>query len=129
MFPPELESNAFRAGDEFGWIREQVPSVVDILRSHGMGILGGELWWITDTGWYMSVPQREGPRALYTWVTERHAGEAWQNFVERGASDALAAAERWPAPKDLPSDMPGRILYNLTWVSEMEYANLSSKAQ
>jgi len=42
MFPLELESNAFRAGDEFGWTREQIPLVVDFLRSHGMGVLGGE---------------------------------------------------------------------------------------
>lgn len=129
MFPLELESNAFRAGDEFGWTREQIPLVVDFLRSHGMGVLGGELWWITDIGWYMSVPQREGPPGVYTWVTERQAGEAWRNFVERGASDALAAVERWPKPSDLPPDLRGRILYNLTWVSEAEFETLGQQSQ
>lgn len=123
MFPPELERDAFQAGSEFGWTRAQIPLVVDILRSHGMGILGGELWWIDDrTGnRYMSLPQRAGPAGLYTWVTERRSGESWQAFIERGASDALAAVERWPEPGDLPPDLPGRILYNLSYVSESEY--------
>jgi hypothetical protein len=49
MFPPDLERNAFKADDgEFGWNQEQIPGVVDILRSNGMAILGGELWWIRD---------------------------------------------------------------------------------
>lgn len=49
MFPLELECDAFRtANGEFGWTREQVPLVVEVLRSHGMGILGGELWWVRD---------------------------------------------------------------------------------
>jgi hypothetical protein len=44
MFPPELERNAFRASNgEFGWTRAQIPLVVNVLRSHGIGILGGEL--------------------------------------------------------------------------------------
>jgi hypothetical protein len=44
MFPPELESRAFRADNgEFGWTREQIPSVVNILHGHCLAILGGEL--------------------------------------------------------------------------------------
>jgi hypothetical protein len=123
MFPSELERDAFRAGDEFGWNRAQIPLVVDILRSHQMAILGGELWWIDDRTAcrYHSIPQQKGPPAVYAWVTEHHSGEAWQDFVERGASDALAAVERWPEPGDIPPDLPGRVLYNLTWVSEAEY--------
>jgi len=123
MFPPELERDAFKAGDEFGWNRAQIPLVIDILRSHGMGILGGELWLIDNVAarLYQSIPQRKGPPGVYTWVTERRSGEGWRDFVERGASDALAAVERWPKPEDLPPDLPGRILYNLTWVSEAEY--------
>lgn len=129
MFPPELEANAFRAKNgEFGWTRTQVSSVVDMLRSQAMGILGGELWWVADTGLYGAIPQRQGPPGVYAWVTERLSDEPWQDFVERGASDALAAVERWPEPGDLPPDLPGRILYNLTWVSEVEYQSLPSKA-
>jgi hypothetical protein len=50
MFPLELEANAFRAGDEFGWTRAQIPLVINVLRSERLGILGGELWWVNDTG-------------------------------------------------------------------------------
>ena len=125
MFPPELEGDAFRADNgEFGWTRVQIPLVLEILRSHAIGILGGELWWVRDgfMGWEGCIPQRHGPPALYNWVTEPRSGEPWPQFVERGASDALAVVERWPAPEDLPPGLPGRILYNLTWVSEADYS-------
>jgi hypothetical protein len=45
MFPPELERDAFRADNEFGWTRAQIPMVVDVLRHKGLAILGRELWW------------------------------------------------------------------------------------
>jgi hypothetical protein len=85
--------------------------------------MSGELWWVRDgiAGWYGSIPQREGPPGVYTWDTERRSGEPWHQFVERSASEALGAAERWPEPGDLPRDLPGRIFYNLTWVPEADY--------
>lgn len=104
MFPAQLERNAFRADNgEFGWTRAQIPRVIEILCSHAMGILGGELWRISDgvPGWRGAIPQREGPPGVYVWNTERRSGEDWQNFVKGGASDALAAVERWPEPGDL----------------------------
>ena len=40
----DLESNAYRADNgQFGWSHGQIPLVVDILRSRGLAILGGEL--------------------------------------------------------------------------------------
>src|SRR5437879_11821266 len=56
------------------------------------------------------------------------SGEPWPKFVERCTVDTLAAVARWPSPEDLPSDMPGRILYNLTWVSEAQQETLGTKA-
>jgi hypothetical protein len=133
VFPPDLERDAFRNGNEFGWTRAQIPLVVDILRSHGMGILGGDVWWIDGTtgSVYLSVlklAQHEGIAVVYAWNTERRPGEPWSHFVERGASDALNAVERYPNG-DIPPDLPGRILYNLTWVSEAEFEELGSKAR
>jgi hypothetical protein len=127
MFSLELEANAFRAENgEFGWTRSQIPLVIDILLRDGHGILGGELWWVRDEigGWdglFASIPQRRGAPAVYSWETKRGSGEPWLQFIERSAADSLAAVERWPAPEDLPPDLAGRILYNLTWVSENEY--------
>jgi hypothetical protein len=48
-------------------------------------------------------------------------GEAWDAYVERCARESLQSIARWPAPDDLPADLQGRILYNLTWVAETEY--------
>jgi hypothetical protein len=130
LFPSDLERDAFRSrNDEFGWTRAQVPTVVEILRSNKMAILGGELWWARDgtTDWDGLIPQRVGPPAVYPWETKRESDEPWSNFVERGASEALAAAERWPGPNELPPDLPGQILYNLTWVSDAEFNALGSK--
>ena len=130
MFPLEMELSAFRASNgEFGWTRAQIPMVVDVLRAQGIGILGGELWWVRDgrTDWGL-VPQRQGPAGVYAWETIREPGESWSCFLERGASDTLAAAERWPKSSDLPPDLPGRILYNLTWVSEAEFEQLGKIA-
>ncbi len=130
MFPPKIERDAFRASNgEFGWTRAQIPAVADALRSHGFAILGGELWWVRDgrTDWDL-IPQRQGPPGVYVWETERAPDEAWSHFLERGVSDALAAVERWPTPGALPPDLPGRILYNLTWTSEAEFKQLSHKA-
>ena len=129
MFPPSIEREAFRASNgEFGWTRAQIPTVVDVLRSNGIAILGGELWWVREESkdWDL-IPQRQGPPAVYVWETKREPEEAWSHFLERGVSDALAAVERWPTPGDLPPDLSGRILYNLSWVSEAEFRELLKK--
>src|SRR6266567_8655749 len=128
MFPRELERHAFRAGNgELGWTRAQIPAVVSFLRSQGMGILGGELWWVSDgsTDWVGAIPQRHGPPGVYVWETNHKSGEPWAVFIERGATDALVAVEKWPMSSDLPPDLPGWILYNLTWCSEAKFNKLS----
>lgn len=78
MFPADLERDAFRArasNGEFGWTRAQIPLVVDVLRSHGIGILGGELWWVRDgfACWEGAIPQRRGRPGVYVW--ERNASQ------------------------------------------------------
>jgi len=124
MFPSELEQDAFRANNgEFGWTRAQIPLVVEFLKAQGLGILGGELWWVRDgiSGWVGLIPQRQGSTAVYHWETDRHNDETWPTFVERSVSDTLAAVEQFPGPDELPPDLPGRILYNLVWVSQTEF--------
>lgn len=128
MFPPELERDGFRADNgEFGWTRAQIPMVVDVLRSNNLAILGGELWWEREGFIWGLIPQRQGPPAVYPWDTNRQSGEPWPDFVPRGATDALRAVERFPGPEDLPPDLARRILYNLTWASEAEFAELVTK--
>jgi hypothetical protein len=128
MFPPELQA-AFRADNgEFGWTRKQIPLVVDVLRRRSLAILGGELWWVREVvpGWDL-IPQRNGAFAVYPWATNRRPAEPWPTFVERCAAETLSSVERWPALIDLPPDMTGQILCNLTWVSEVEFETFGSK--
>jgi hypothetical protein len=128
MFPPTLELGTFRfSNGEFGWTRDQIPRVVPILIEHNLAILGGELWWIppgADT--FSLVPQADGTTACYTWTTKEKPGECWADFVRRSAAESLAAVEKWPRPGERPADLRGRILYNLTWVSEEQYAELDT---
>jgi hypothetical protein len=131
MLPDELTTGTFRAKNgEFGWRREQVPAVVSVLRQQMQAILGGELWWVLDGehSWSGLIPQREGPDSVYHWETERRSNEPWFAFVSRCASNATEAASVLPGTDELPPDLPGRILYNLTWVSEAEYGTLRSRA-
>ena len=124
IFPAELERTAFRsANGEFGWTRAQIPVAVEALLAQGMGILGGELWWVPEgaSDWVGPIPQRRDSPAVYVWESRRASDETWQPFIARSAAEALAAVERWPTPGDLPPDLAGRILYNLTWASEAEF--------
>lgn len=92
MFPPELQWEAFRASNaEFGWTRSQIPQVVEVLRSRGTGILGGELWWVRDgiTDWVGCISQPYGPPGVYQWETNRHSGEARPDFIAKGRRDCF----------------------------------------
>jgi len=87
MFPPELQWDAFRASNgEFGWTRAQIPAVVDVLLSHGMGILGGELWWVRYglTDWRGVIPQRQGLPGVYVWETKREPSETLAKLYRTG---------------------------------------------
>lgn len=128
MFPADLERAAFRVCDEFGWTREQAPLAIDTLRHQGLGILGGELWLVRDglAAYSGTIPQRHGPPGVYAWVTDTRPDEEWARFVERSAAEALVAVDKWPGPDDLPVNLPGRIVYNLTYVSEADFKKLSS---
>src|SRR4029078_2373838 len=131
MFSEELKNAAFRAvNGEYGWTRSQVSPVVEILRGKQLAILGGELWWVLEgsDSWNGLIPQRNGPDAVYNWETKRRWKEPWFSLLERWASDPLAAVNRWPPPEDLPADLAGQILYNLTWVDEAEYSQLGNRA-
>lgn len=119
--PEHLASAAFRAiNGEFGWTGVRALEVVAILADRELAVLGGELWWVLDgaDGWKGLIPQQQGPDAVYAWETKKGTGEAWPVFVRRCASETLAAIEELPRPGELRPNLPGRILYNLTWVSQ-----------
>lgn len=127
LLPPELTRRAFRsANGEFGWSRAEARTAITFLSAAEYAVLGGELWWVPDGAreWIGWIPQKNGPDAVYPWETERGTGESWQAFVDRCAQESIDAVERWPDMSELPDNLGGRILYNLTWVSEEEYQTL-----
>ena len=65
---------------------------------------------------------------MYHWETDRLPDEPWSEFVQRCASESLAAVNELPPPGELRSNLRGRILYNLTWVSEDEYDRLVTRS-
>ena len=131
VFPAELTERTFQsANGEFGWSRADALIAISLLVDARCAILGGELWWVPEnaTEWTGLIPQRIGPDGVYPWDTERIPNELWQAFVERCAHDSVEAVSRWPGINDLPVNLGGRILYNLTWVTESEYETLGQQA-
>jgi hypothetical protein len=65
---------------------------------------------------------------VYHWETERHSNEPWATFVSRCAEHTIEAARVLPGVDEVAADLAGQVLYNLTWVSEVEYGTLRSRA-
>ena len=131
LVPVELIERAFRsANGECGWSREDARAVIRILSDSQRAVTGGEIWWVPEGAreWTGLIPQRNGPNAVYPWNTERAHGESWGAFVERCARESLTAVDRWPDISDLPDNLAGRILYNLTWASESQQQALGEHA-
>jgi hypothetical protein len=121
--PDYLTVAAFRTTNgEFAWTRAQALEVVATLAGRNVAILGGELWWVLAAAgdWSGMIPQESGPDAVYAWETKRLRDESWPAFVQRCASETLAAVKELPRVGELRLNLPGRILYNLTWASESE---------
>jgi len=130
LFSADLTGRAFRSGNgEFGWSRADALVAISVLAAAQCGILGGELWLVPEgaTEWTGLIPQKFGPDAVYHWETERIAGEPWSAYVERCARDSVAAVNGLPGD-EVPPQVSGRILYNLTWVTESECETLGQRA-
>ena len=129
-FPQPLIDEAFRTTNgEFGWTRAQALKIVAVLIDDNLAILGGELWWVSDAAGSISgvIPQENGVDAVYAWETRLQPQESWATFVRRCAAETVAAVNSLPRPGEVRSDLRGRILYNLTWVSEAEYDSLQKR--
>jgi hypothetical protein len=129
ILPVDLKERAFRsANGEFGWSRADALVAISVLATAGHAILGGELWWVPEgaSEWTGLIPQRHGPDAVYPWETERVSGEPWSGYVERCAADSIGAVNSWPGD-ELQPQLGGRILYNLTWVTESEFETLGQR--
>jgi hypothetical protein len=127
--PEDLCSRAYRhptTGD-LAWLRQDALLVTRELASQGQAILGGEAWMLLGTMRHLlrSTP----PEGYYTWDTSRHADESWEDFTRRsrGEADAAILNDRPLVAAEVPTE--GHIYYNLTWVSENEYADLKAPSR
>jgi hypothetical protein len=93
-----------------------------------MGILGGELWWIRDEkSFFMSIPQREGQTPFTPGQTIASKMNPDSTTSNAGLPRQLRPLRAPPGPDDLPTELPGKILYNLTFVPEGEFEQLKSR--
>ena len=126
MFPADLIQGSYSNNGEYGWTRAQIPRVVEVLVAQRMGILGGEVWWV-HRRLEVLIPQRRSETPfIYAWETRRRRDEPWHAFIQRAAAETVHIVQDWPGPDDLPTDLPGQILYNLTWLSEEDWSVLGS---
>ena len=64
------------------------------------------------------------PEEYYVWEASRRPEESWEDFTRRSRREADAAILNDAPIVDAEVPDAGRAYYNLTWVSEKEYAGL-----
>ena len=127
QFAPYLEVSAHRScNGEYAWRRPEALRAARALADAGYAILGGELWAVRGREVWGAIPQRSGPPTIYHWEAEPAPSEAWDSFVVRAHVEARAAINSLPGDDEVAIPADADICYNLTWISEQEYADLSS---
>lgn len=123
-FPPELAVLAFKAGEEVAWPVSVSTSAVEWFGRHGYAVLGTELWLLKD-GAIQSLPiGLSGMGEVYGNTVNRESKEAWSTFVARAAAETGAYLQEFN-PSDIVED--GQVYFNVVWVSEDEFKNLSPR--
>jgi hypothetical protein len=110
--------------------RVYFPSEENALASLAEGVAQDEVFVAVGARtWTGLIQLRDGSTAVYHWSSDREPGEEWTAFVSRCAEESLAAVDRFPGDIDLPVDLSGLILYNLTWVSQDGYLDLQTRVR
>lgn len=123
-FPSELAVAAFTAGEEVAWPPTLALAAVEWFRGHGYAVLGTELWLLKD-GTIQSLPiGLSGMREVHGNTANRESGEAWSSFVTRAAAETRAYLQVFNL-SDIVED--GQVYFNVVWVSEDEFKNLSPR--
>jgi hypothetical protein len=124
-FPSELRLAAFRAGAEVAWPPMPASAAVEWLSANGYAVLGTELWLLKD-GAIQSLPVGlSGKREVHGNTVNRGNGESWNSFVVRAGAETRAYLQAFKL-----SDIvePGQLVFNLVWVSEADFKNLSPRS-
>jgi hypothetical protein len=117
--PQSLRDNAYVAGEESAWYRDDALGVVEFCKEQGIAVLGGEVWLPTHPGPTIPTP------FIYTWeVDEKISSESWTQFVGRASEMAKKYIEEfsWDPADTLRSQTP---MFNLTHADESEYQCLT----
>jgi hypothetical protein len=120
-FPSELRVSAFRADNEAAWPPVLAVAAVEWFGTHGYGVLGTELWLLKDVG-IQSLPMGlSGMREVHGNTVNRGNQESWSSFVARAAAETRTYLQAFK-PTDVLEQ--GRLVFNVTWVSEAEFKDL-----
>ena len=97
LLPSPILAKAARYGQELGWRREDLPSVLAAAEAQGIAVLGGQVQFLFE----------DGTCELY-WqnydATGRREGEPWPAFVVRSHEEVRVALSRLPETEELVKD-------------------------
>jgi hypothetical protein len=121
-FPSDLAETAFWSSEP-AWEPQIAARVVEWLGLHRYAVLGTELWVIRD-GLINTLPigSSEMPEVHGNTVS-RQANEPWVAFVSRAASETVVYLRSFKSGEIVA---PGKVHFNVTWVSEEEFEKLVS---
>jgi hypothetical protein len=125
LFPPDVPSElrvaAFRADNEAAWPPVLAVAAVEWFGTHGYGVLGTEIWLLKDVGIQTLGMGLSGMREVHGNTVNRGNQESWSSFVVRAAVETRTYLQAFK-PADIVEQ--GRLVFNVTWVSEAEFKNL-----
>jgi hypothetical protein len=122
-FPSELRVAAFGAGDEAAWPPMHAAVAVEWFAKHGYAVLGTELWLLKD-GAIQSLPTGlSGMREVHGNTVNRGNEEPWSSFVARAGAETRTYLQAFNVSEIVER---GQLVFNVVWISEAEFRNLSA---
>ena len=121
---PELAAHSFTRGSEAAWPLDSVSAVVKWLGEHGFAVLGTELWVVRDNRIQPGVVVN-GVREIHGNAVSHMRNESWNTYVTRCAEETLRYLNSFAMPPE--AKQQGDVFFNVTWVSEAEHSNLSTR--
>jgi hypothetical protein len=122
-FPSELAVSAFASGTEVAWSPALAAAAVKWFGAHGYAVLGTDLWLLQTEGINSLPIGLSGMREVHgNTINNREREEAWTAFVVRATSQTLAYLQSF---KSADIVEPGDVYFNVTWVTESEYEDLT----
>lgn len=106
ILPNDLQEQAIILSGEPAWPKKPVRDVILHLSSNGYAVLGLEVW----------LPEGDVPKVVGWSEYNIEDFENWNDYVSKNQRSALDDLNKLP---------DGDELYNLTWINEKEYRDLT----